>query len=336
MGPRRRPLESRRDEWSLQAQGEARWQRRRKNIPGYEMETVVTVPNTPNQPSSFPILTTGLAFHQPGAIKHAPRIAMEAHAQEFTERGYILADRAYNGSKSFRFQKPTRELGYRGIYTYKKKEADIQGTIGDVVFIGGRPYANYMPEPLTTARADLKNGLITHEQYEKRIASLSEFELKDKGKPDRDGRQRFTYPDLSKTICIDRATKKRVFPRLAQKTFTLHPNTREAMRVIKHLSGFAHKSPQWKAWYGMRSHVESNNQFVKADAETDLGNPEKRRARGFAYQALTSAMAFTVANLRRIVQYIEAQAAAELGEKTMKDRARRRTDENGDRLPHYR
>lgn len=146
----------------------------------------------------------------------------------------------------------------------------------------------------------------------------------------------FTYPDLSKSICIDRATGKRVFPRLAQKTFTLHPNTKEAMRAIKHLSGFAHKSPQWKAWYGMRSHVESNNQYVKADAETDLGNPEKRRARGFAYQALTSAMAFTVANLRRIVQYIEAQAAAELGAKTMRERARRRTDENGDRLPHHR
>ncbi|MFS0866039.1 hypothetical protein AB3M83_01735 [Microbacterium sp. 179-B 1A2 NHS] len=108
-----------------------------------------------------------------------------------------------------------------------------------------------------------------------------------------------------------------------------------ATRIIKNLSGFAHKTPQWREWYGLRAHVESNNQYVKADAATDLGNPEKRRARGYAYQALTSALAFTAANIRRIVSFIETQALKVLDKKTLATRARRRTDEFGNRLAHH-
>lgn len=293
---------------------------------GWEMQTVVTVPNSPKQPNSFPILTTGLAFHQPGRIKHGPRIAMEAHAREFTERGYMMADRAYNGLTTLGFQLPTRQMGFRGVYNYKKKESDVQGAIDDVIFIGGRPYVKWMPPAQKTARKDFLDGKINRETYESLIEKRKAYELKDKGKPAADGSQRFTYPDLSGAMCIDPATKNPIKPKLKKATFTLHPNTEEAMRVIKHLSGFAFKSQEWQDWHGLRSHVESNNQYVKADAETDLGNPEKRRARGYAYHALTSAMAFAVSNMRRIVSFIEAQAVAALGEKDLRQRMRNRAE----------
>jgi len=65
---------------------------------------------------------------------------------------------------------------------------------------------------------------------------------------------------------------------------------------------------------------------VKADAETDLGNPEKRRARGYAYHAITSAMAFAVSNMRRIDSFIEAQAVAAPGEKELRQRMRDRAE----------
>ncbi|WP_438354777.1 class III lanthionine synthetase LanKC [Microbacterium sp. CJ88] len=88
------------------------------------------------------------------------------------------------------------------------------------------------------------------------------------------------------------------------------------------------------AWYGLRSHVESNNQYVKADAETDLGNPEEHRPRGYAYHAFNAAIAFAVSNMRRIVAFIEAQAMKVLDRQTLR-RARRRTDEFGNRLEHH-
>ena len=213
-------------------------------------------------------------------------------------------------------------MGFRGVYNYKNKFADEQGAIEDVVFIGGRPHMKWIPAELRTARKDLRNGTIDRATYNHRIASRQAYELKDKGKPSPDGSQRFTYADLTGVMCFDPATRKLVKPKLRKTTFTLHPNTEEAMRVIKSLGGFAHKSEPWKAWHGLRSHVESNNQYVKADAETDLGNPEKRRARGYGYQALTSAMAFAVSNMRRIVAFIEAQAIAALGEKGVRDHMR--------------
>lgn len=242
---------------------------------GWEAETVVTVPNAPNKPNSFPILTTGLTMHQPGRIKHRPRIALGFHAQEFDEsqRGFLLADRAYNGSKPARFQKHVMKMRFRTVYDYKKKNAGKHGQIDDVIFVGGRPHSMYMPEPLVTARDDYEASSIDRATYESRMASRHQYELKDHGRPDSEGRQRFTYPNLSKVLCIDPATKKVVKPAMKKVTFTLAPEDAASMRVIKHLQAFEHKSDEWKQWYGMRSHVESNNQHVKADAETDLGNP---------------------------------------------------------------
>lgn len=237
------------------------------------METVVTVPNAPGQPDSFPILTTALTMHQPGRTKHGPRIALEHHAREFgeEERGLLLADRLYNGSKPERFQKHVMAMRFRTVYDYKVRNIGLHGAIDDVIFVGGRPYVKWMPQALITARDDFKSGRIDQQTYQSRLAARTGYKLKDHGRPDNEGRQRFTYPDLSKVLCIDPATQKAVKPVLKKKTLTLAPENAESMRVIKHLQHFEHKSPVWREWYGMRSHVESNNQYVKSDAETDLG-----------------------------------------------------------------
>lgn len=304
---------------------------------GYEMETVVTVPNSPKQPDSFPILTTGLAFHQPGRIKHGPRIAMEFHAQQFPERGLILADRAYNGTKPHRFQKPTREMGFRHVFDYKTKQSGVQGTVDDVIFIGGRPYVKWIPEKLRNLRQDFKARRIDKATYHARLKAQAKYELKDKGRPDADGSQRFLYPDLTNVGCFDPATGDLLSGRNKPKTkstFLLTPDDASKMQIIKHLSRYQHKSEDWRAWYGLRSHVESNNQYVKADAETDLGNPEEHRPRGYAYHAFNAAIAFAVSNMRRIVAFIEAQAMKVLDRQTLR-RARRRTDEFGNRLEHH-
>lgn len=72
---------------------------------------------------------------------------------------------------------------------------------------------------------------------------------------------------------------------------------------------------------------------MKSDAETDLGNPEKRRPRGYAYQALCAAMAFALSNMRRIVSFLES-AYKRATDDSRKQRERRRTDEHGTPLPH--
>ncbi|WP_448255624.1 hypothetical protein [Microbacterium aurum] len=301
---------------------------------GWEAETVVTLPNAPGR-NDFPILTSGLTIHQPGRIKHGPRIAMEHHAKEFGEdqRGYLMADRAYNGSRPDRFQKHVMRMGFRGVYDYKVKKSGLQAAIDDVIVVGGRLYVKWMPTAHVTARTDYKAGLIDRATYEKLLAGRTKYELKDHGRPDHEGRQRFTYPDLSKVMCIDPATRKAVRPIMKKRTFTLAPEDAVSMRIIKHLQRFEHKSPEWRAWYGMRSHVESNNQYVKSEAGTDLGNPKSRRPRTYAYQALTAGLAFAASNMRRIVSFLKAQHD-EATDTTPKQRTRRRADEHGMPLPH--
>lgn len=106
----------------------------------WKVETVVTVPNSPTKKNSFPILATGLTMHHPGATKAGPLIAMKFHAELFDERGFVMVDRLYNGLKPFRFQLPIRQMGFRGVYSYKKKTAGLQGAIGDVILVGGCLY----------------------------------------------------------------------------------------------------------------------------------------------------------------------------------------------------
>ncbi|WP_417374451.1 hypothetical protein [Glutamicibacter protophormiae] len=306
---------------------------KRTDLAGWEAETVVTVPNAPGQPDSFPVLTTGLTLHQPGRIKHGPLIAIEHHTRLFEERGFIMADRAYNGLRADRFQNPTRKLGFRAVYKYKDNSTGKQGAIDDVILVDGCLYVRWMPEALATASHDyLFKKSIDRETYHKRLQKRTAYRLLEKGRPDADGYQRFTFPDLSKLMCIDPATGKRVKPELANRTFTLGPTNQASMTIIKSLQTFEYRSEKWYAWQGLRSHVESNNQYLKDDSHTDLGNPSKRRPRGYSSQGLAVAAAATVANIRRIVTFVTNKAKRVLEPKQL--RARRRTDETGTRLEH--
>lgn len=305
---------------------------KRKDLAGWEAETVVTVPNKPGDIDSFPILTTGLTMHPPGRIKHGGLIAVKFHADLFDERGYLIVDRAYNGLQPHRFQNPTRMMGFRHVYKFKKNRSGRQGAIGDAILVDGHLYVKWMPETLVTATPDFKYGRIDEATYLARIAGRSEYALKDKGRPDAEGRQRFSYPDVTKLTCIDPATGKEVEPRLLSKTLTLHPDSPEAMEIIRSLQAFEYRSDKWRAWHGLRSHVEANNRYMKDDAHANLGATDKRRPRGYAFQALAVGAAVAVTNMRRIVTFVTKQAKVVLTTKML--RARRRRDEHGNRLAH--
>lgn len=102
------------------------------------------------------------------------------------------------------------------------------------------------------------------------------------------------------------------------------------MRVIKHLSAVQYYTEEWHAWFGLRNRAEENNQWFKSDAATDIGNPEKRRAVGYAYTCLLGGLAAAASNMRRIVTHLEEEAEAVVGRSTL--RARRRVDIDGNPL----
>ncbi|MDU0366896.1 hypothetical protein RWH45_06685 [Microbacterium sp. KSW4-17] len=311
----------------------------RSDEPAWEVETVVTVPNTPGAIETFPFLTTGITMHAPGKVKHGPLIAIKFHAELFDERGLILVDRNYNNLRSHRFQNPTRMMGFRHVYNFKdKKRLAMEGAIGDVILVDGCLYVKWMPIDLINATFDYRHEdpeqRIDETTYRERLRSRSSYLLKNLGYPDEDGRQRFLFPDLSKVACFDPVIHdKPVRPKLAQRTMTLAPDSDEAMRIIKHLMQFEYRSPEWFKWAGQRSHVEANNNYLKREGGSDLGDPRRRRPRGYAFQALAIAAATAISNMSRIVTFLET-AVNNVISLTDRRRARRRRDEHGNRLAH--
>lgn len=301
----------------------------------WEMETVVTVPNKPGDPLSFPVLMTGTALHHPGRNKYGPLIAVKFHCKLFPRaaRYRLMADQAYNYFKAKRFQNEIRKLGFRAVWNFGgKKRGGAQGTIEDAICVDGHLYVKWMPRDLIDATTNYNAGKLTWEQYTALLPARTKYALKDKGRPDEDGFQRFTYPNLKGIMLMDPATNlplKRT-PTLAKKTLEIGPDSEESMRIIRHLSAVEYLSEEWYAWFGLRNRVEENNDWFKGDEATDIGNPEKRRARGYAYNALIAGMAASVSNMRRIVAHIEAEALEVVERSTM--RTRRRLDIDGNPL----
>jgi hypothetical protein len=110
------------------------------------------------------------------------------------------------------------------------------------------------------------------------------------------------------------------------------PDIPEHLPIIKQLQMYELRSDDWHKWYGLRNRVEENNYWLKHDGFSDLGNPEKRRARGYAYQTLTAGMAAAVSNMRRIVSFIAKAAVNAIGETALRNR--RHYDDDGNPIPH--
>lgn len=302
--------------------------------PAWEVETVVTVSNHPDQPGSFPTLITGLTMHHPGRGKHGPLIAMKFHAELFDKRGYVMVDRLYNWAETHRFQVPIRKMGFRAVYNFQNKYKGKFGAVGDFICVGGNIYVKWMPKHLVTAHKDFFAGLISRAELNAKLESRKEFLCKEKGWPDKDGGQMFFYPDLTNVQCFDPDTDEPIeSPRFKTNTFTLLPDSEEAMRIFKFLQHFQFESKEWFRWAGLRSHVEGNNQHMKDDAHADLGSPKKRRPRGYAFQALVVASTSVASNMRRIVTFLKGKLDAVVDKATQ--RARRRRDAHGNRLAHH-
>ncbi|WP_404474146.1 hypothetical protein [Microbacterium aerolatum] len=300
--------------------------------PAWEMETVVTVANKPDDNLSFPVLMTGASFQHPGRNKYGPLRAMKQHCKLFDrdERHRLMADQEYNGFQPHRFQNEIRKLGFRGVFNHSgKRKPGKDATIGDAVLVDGYLFVKWMPRHLMTSTGDYAAGRIGKALHIAHIESRKQYALTPHGRPDEDGFQRFTYPKLTGLMLFDPATGARLkrTPKLTSQSLTVGPDSPEAMRVIKNLSAVQYYTEEWHAWFGLRNRAEENNLWFKSDAATDIGNPEKRRARGYAYNFLTAGMAAAVSNMRRIVSHLEAEASLVVDRPTL--RARRRVDIDG-------
>lgn len=312
---------------------------RRTDEAAWELETVVTVANKPGDNLSFPVLMSGASMQHPGRNKYGPLRAVKQHAKVFDRdhRYFMMGDQMYNWFNPERFQNEIRKLGFRGVWNFGSKDekrSGIHGTVEDAVAADGYLYVKWTPKDVLTATTDYESGTIDYETFMRRIDSRRGYALTPHGRADEDGFQRWTYPPLKGLMLIDPATEEPLkrTPTLAKGSLTLGPDSAESMRIIKHIAAVPYYSPAWHGWFGLRNRVEENNDWFKSDEATDIGNPKKRRARGYAYNFVFAGAAAAVSNMRRIVAHLEAEALEVVDRSTL--RARRRLDIHGNRLEH--
>ncbi|WP_104134390.1 hypothetical protein [Cryobacterium sp. Y62] len=111
--------------------------------------------------------------------------------------------------------------------------------------------------------------------------------MKPKGRPDKDGFQRFLYPTPGSYTAIDRVSGKRVAKPSTPVSVTIpldagapSERNRDPRLAVKHLQKFAYKSKEHREHFGMRSLVESANKTLMGKNFEDLANVSKRSGRG--------------------------------------------------------
>ncbi|MFJ2544056.1 hypothetical protein [Microbacterium sp. NPDC087589] len=282
---------------------------------------------------------TGASCQHPGRNKYGPLRAVKQHCKVFDRntRYRLMGDQAYNYHDVENFQNEIRKLGFRGVWNFgsrDQKRSGIHGYIEDAVAADGYLYLKWTPKDALTATTDYENRRITKETFKALISARRQYALTPHGRADEDGFQRWTYPSPKGLMLFDPATGEKLkrTPTLSKGSLTIGPDSPGSLRIIKHLSAVQYYTEEWHAWFGLRNRVEENNDWFKSDEATDIGNPKKRRARGYAYNFLVAGTAAAVSNMRRIVNHLEAEALEVVDRPTL--RARRRLDIDGNRLEH--
>jgi hypothetical protein len=271
------------------------------------------------------------ALHKPST--EPGRHAVEA-LQSVQDRGhlahYLAADRAYTNAKSEDFQLPARALGYEPVLDYRIDQLGVRDQYAGMLLIDGRWFCPAIPDVLTNATKDFREGKIDEATHRARLAERCNYAILPKSRPDAGGHVRVRCPASDPSPAVrcklkpasegdltrgrTRIDVSYLFnehpPRICtQQSVTLPPEA-----GAKLAQSLPHESDEWHAIYAtLRNANEGMNGYLKDGAHQALEDPERRRVRGLAPQSLFVALLCFAANLRKIVTYQVLVAVAAEG-----------------------
>jgi len=119
----------------------------RKLFWGIEAEIARMTPNHLAERDQFPLLTTALGFHIPGAVSGEGLRLLESLVDRGHNINLYIMDRAYSNGIYSEFQVPARLLGVKLVFDYKKgdlglKASDTRGFIQ----VSGSWYLDSLPQ----------------------------------------------------------------------------------------------------------------------------------------------------------------------------------------------
>jgi hypothetical protein len=310
-----------------------------KRLWGVELEIARMTANFREDNELFPLLSVGVSFHIPGAIKgEALRIA-----QSLIERNHpanlFIVDRAYPNGKVHEYAVPLRLLGFKHVFSYKENQIGVQAhDPRGFVQISGAWYLDTVP--LIQREADLvifkvREKWFNHSMgykrapegstarkahdvlkketeqaetlYASQFARREKSRLMPKGKMTDDWTRRYLVPPDSpdyKRWKAKPGTHQGV-------TVTMQRPNEAELTADPNAGGYKTEQyypwggPEWLDANGMRNGVESVNANVKRPQFEDVGEAAKRAVRGNTFTYLVGALALVSENLRKMIKFFK-------------------------------
>ena len=138
---------------------------------GIEAELARMTANHLAERDQFPLLTTGISFHIPGAVSGEGLRMLESLIGRGRHINMYIMDRAYSNAKYEEFHVPARLHGAKLVFDYKK--ADLRVKAHDTrgfVQVSGAWYLDTLPEVLREADAVILAARTTHGLSAARLA----------------------------------------------------------------------------------------------------------------------------------------------------------------------
>lgn len=147
---------------------------------GIETEIARMTPNHPSEIDQFPLLTTGLGFHIPGAIAGEGLQLLTSLHDRGHKINLFIMDRAYPAAIYSEFHVPARLLGAKLVFDYKDKDLGVKAHHPDgFVQVSGSWYLDSLPEVLRTADATVLTARKKHGESAGKLAKAeAEYEKK--------------------------------------------------------------------------------------------------------------------------------------------------------------
>jgi hypothetical protein len=214
---------------------------------------------------------------------------------------YLIGDRAYfPGQKFEKLQLPVRAIGHEPAGDYPINQLGIQESYAGGILVEGTWYCPSMPQPLIDACIDYNAELIDLDTRSQRIEQRRRYALGRKERADHNGHQPLTCPAAgprATVACPIRPTSLRGvnLTLRARVTPPAHPDRICTNKTsvsfppsagAKFRQALPYKTKEWQATYNLRNTVEGFNGYVKDPNREALGDPGRRRIRGYAAQYL--------------------------------------------------
>lgn len=180
-----------------------------KKFWAYEIHVSVGVDRTPGARQHIPALALSMTTDRPGVkVADNTRRVLASLLERGFKPGLLTGDRLYTEMEASTFQMPAREAGFELVLAYKLRNLGGQGTHSSgVVWADGNAFCPALPDPLREASADLANGLITLEQYQRRLAGREVYLMRTQ-QAETDG-QKLRLSGLPKIMSTRQAEKGR-------------------------------------------------------------------------------------------------------------------------------